>query len=182
MGEIEIRPPLDEAEMRQLWHLNHEVFSEELRQHEIHNDGLLIDKFHAKNVYFAGWDHGEAVGMICAHWKEPFSAVERFGDVMRQAIVPGKTAELRLFALRPEYRKTSLAPRLGAAIFKKLDEKGFRLLIISGISEQKDFYEHIGFRAIGEPVQDGAALFYPMTADLPPILRRCARAVARCTK
>ena len=97
--------------MRQLWHLNHAVFSEELHQHEVHDDGLLIDKFHAKNLYFAGWDNGEAVGMICAHWKEPFSAVERFGDVMRRAMVPGVTAELRLFAVRPEYRKTPLAPR-----------------------------------------------------------------------
>ena len=145
MAEVEIRPPRDEAEMRQLWHLNHAVFSEELHQHEVHDDGLLIDKFHAKNLYFAGWDNGEAVGMICAHWKEPFSAVERFGDVMRRAMVPGVTAELRLFAVRPEYRKTPLAPRLGATIFKKLDEMGFRLLIISGISEQKEFYEHIGF-------------------------------------
>ena len=182
MAEVEIRPPRDEAEMRQLWHLNHAVFSEELHQHEVHDDGLLIDKFHAKNLYFAGWDNGEAVGMICAHWKEPFSAVERFGDVMRRAMVPGVTAELRLFAVRPEYRKTPLAPRLGATIFKKLDEMGFRLLIISGISEQKEFYEHIGFRAVGDPVQDGEALFYPMVADLPLILRRCALAVARCTK
>ena len=93
MAEVEIRPPRDEAEMRQLWHLNHAVFSEELHQHEVHDDGLLIDKFHAKNLYFAGWDNGEAVGMICAHWKEPFSAVERFGDVMRRAIGPGVTAE-----------------------------------------------------------------------------------------
>lgn len=119
--------------------------------------------------------------MICAHWKEPFSAVERFGDVMRRAMVPGVTAELRLFAVRPEYRKTPLAPRLGATIFKKLDEMGFRLLIISGISEQKEFYD-ISVSAVGDPVQDGEALFYPMVADLPPILRRCALAVARCTK
>lgn len=41
-------------------------------------------------------------------------------------MVPGVTAELRLFAVRPEYRKTPLAPRLGATIFKKLDEMGFR--------------------------------------------------------
>ena len=102
--------------------------------------------------------------------------------VIRREMIPGHTAELRLFAIRPEYRKTPLAPRLGATIFKKLDEMGYRLLIISGISEQKDFYEHIGFRAVGGPVQDGEALFYPMVADLPPILRRCALAVARCTK
>ena len=121
MAEVEIRPPRDEAEMRQLWQLNHAVFSEELHQHEIHQDGLLIDKFHAKNLYYAGWDHGEAVGMICAHWKEPFSAVERFGEVIRREMIPGHTAELRLFAIRPEYRKTPLAPRLGA----KIVEEGF---------------------------------------------------------
>lgn len=182
MAEVEIRPPRDEAEIRQLWHLNHAVFSEELRQHDIHDDGLLVDKFHAKNLYFAGWDNGEAVGMICAHWKEPFSAVDRFGEVMRNKIIPGKTAEIRLFALRPEYRKTSLAPRLGTMMFKKLEEMEFSLLIISGISTQKGFYEHIGFGAIGEPVKDGDAYFYPMAADLALILRRCALAVARCTK
>ncbi|MDD3119457.1 MAG: GNAT family N-acetyltransferase [Victivallales bacterium] len=182
MTRIEIRPPGNEAEIWQLCRLNHAVFSEELRQHEIHDDGALVDKFHAKNLYFAGWVRGEAVGMICAHWQEPFSAVQHFGEVVRQALVPGKTAELRLFAIRPEYRKTLLAPRLGAAIFKHLDAMGFTTLIISGIAEQTKFYEHIGFRTIGAPILDGAIRLYPMVANLPAIMRHSARDVARCSE
>ncbi len=183
MAEVEIRPPQNEAEMRQLWQLNHKVFSEEMRQHELHDDGILVDKFHSKNLYYAAWDEeGKAVGMICAHWQEPFSAVDRFGDVMRAAIIPGKSAEVRLFAVSLEYRKLALAPRLGVIMFKKLEEMGHRLLLISGISDQKTFYEHIGFRAIGEAVKDGDASFYPMIADLSQVLRRCSLAVTRFTR
>ncbi len=177
---ITIRPPADEQEIRQLWALNHEIFSRELRQHEIHEDGCLVDKFHHKNYYIAAWNGQKAVGMVCAHAKPPFSAVEKFGEVMARAILPGKTAEIRLLAVRPEYRHTLLVPKMGARIFTYLAEQGIELLVISGVSSQKSFYEHVGFHAIGEPVQNGAAWFYPMTARLQDVLDWSSNIINRC--
>ncbi len=182
MQDIEIRPPADEQEIQQLWALNHEVFSQELRQHEIHGDGRLVDKFHHKNHYIAAWRGGEAVGMVCAHSEPPFSAVDKFGAVMSQAILPGATAEVRLLAVKPEYRHSLVVPKMGAEIFTYLAGFGIKLLVISGVAEQKRFYEHIGFRAIGEPVQNGAAWFYPMTAHLPAVLAWSHEIIARCRK
>lgn len=182
MKNIEIRPPANEQEIRLLWTLNHDIFSCELRQHEIHDDGCLVDKFHHKNHYIAAWNGKEAVGMVCAHFEPPFSAVEKFGEVMSRAIIPGITAEIRLLAVKPEYRHSLVVPKMGARIFTYLGEHGIKLVVISGVAAQKHFYEHIGFRAIGEPVQSGAAWFYPMIAKLPDVLSWSINIIARCQK
>ncbi len=182
MKNIIIRPPNNEREIEQLWTLNHDVFSRELRQHEIHDDGQLVDKFHHKNYYIAAWHGAEAVGMVCAHYEPPFSAVEKFGEIVSQVIIPGATAEVRLLAVKPEYRHSLIVPKMGAEIFTYLAGHGIELLVISGVSEQKIFYEHIGFRAIGEPVQNGAAWFYPMVADLSAVLAWSNNIIARCRK
>ncbi len=182
MNHLETRPPATEQEIRQLWALNHDVFSLELQQHEVHGDGCLVDKFHHKNYYIAAWNGTEAVGMVCAHFQPPFSAVEKFGAAINAAIIPGATAEIRLLAVKPAYRHSLVMPKMGARIFTYLAGHGITQLIISGVAEQKRFYERIGFRAIGEPVRNGGAWFYPMTASLPDVLAWSTNIIARCQK
>ena len=99
-----IKSPESDAEIHRMWRLNHAVFAEEYPQHPASADGCLIDKFHDKNIYRIAWDGQDVLGMISAHWRPPFSAVAKFGGTVERHIVDGKTAEIRLLALRKEVR------------------------------------------------------------------------------
>lgn len=180
MDALDIRPPAGEAEQRELWLLNHRIFAGELQQHTLRPDGLLVDKFHHKNLYIGAWRRdGAAAGMICCHREEPFSAAGHFGEVITAQVIPGRTAEIRLLAVLPEHRKSTLTVRLGAAMFRLLARLDIERLIISGVAEQRDFYRHIGFREVGAAVLSGAAHFYPMVADLEELLARSETILAR---
>ncbi|MFA6661246.1 MAG: GNAT family N-acetyltransferase [Bacilli bacterium] len=109
--------------------------------------------------------------MICAHWQPPFSAVMKFGSWLQKHLPEGKTAEIRLFALRPEYRRGPLAIALAASLFAELEKSGLQMLVISGISVQQPFYQHIGFQVVGDPVSENGVTFFPMTGRLPDILK-----------
>ena len=112
MGELLVKVPESDEEFQAMWQLNYEVFAGELGQHPRHPDGLLVDKFHHKNRYRIAWDGSVAAGMICAHSEPPFSAEMRFGQVIASRIRKGRTAEIRLFTVRKEYRFTTLPARL----------------------------------------------------------------------
>ena len=167
-----IKSPENEAEVRGMWRLNHAVFAEEYPQHPTSADGYLVDKFHDKNIYRIAWDGQDVLGMISAHWRPPFSAVAKFGDIVERHIVDGKTAEIRLLALRKDVRGTSLAVQLAVSLIKELQSLGMEHLVISGISVQVDFYRHVGFEIVGEPVSENGIVFYPMIGRLNDILSR----------
>lgn len=157
--------PKTNEEFDAMWRLNHRTFSDELGQHAVHADGILIDKFHEKNIYRVAKAGAQIVGMVAAHTQAPFSVVSHFGSVMEREIVPGKTGEIRLLALEKNLRgKTDVALRLCSEILDELMLKGIEKIVITGIESQKSFYEKIGLRSVGESVRDGNAIFYPMIA------------------
>ena len=170
LSDYVIKEPENEVEMRSMWRLNHEVFAEEYPQHEPSADGCLIDKFHGKNIYRIAWDGEQVVGMISAHWQPPYSAVAKYGQTVERLILPGVTAEIRLFALKKPYRKTQLAIRLACAIMPELVKRGMKRILISGISVQRPFYEHLGLKVVGEPVTENGVVFYPMVGEIDDIL------------
>ena len=163
---IVIKIPETEQEFRSMWELNHEVFACEFAQHPRTADGLLIDKFHGKNIYRIAWDGERVLGMISAHWQPPFSAVQKFGEALEKQLLPGKTGEIRLFALRKEIRGGVSAIKLGVSIMKELMAQGMELVVISAISHQVELYRHIGFAVQGLPVTENGIDFYPMLGNL----------------
>ena len=167
-----IKSPESELEVRGMWRLNHAVFAEEYPQHPAEPDGCLIDKFHGKNIYRIAWDGQDVLGMISAHWRPPFSAVAKFGNTVERLLIDGKTAEIRLLALRKDMRGTSLAVQLAVSLMTELQRLGMELLVISGISVQVRFYRHVGFEIVGEPVSENGIVFYPMIGWLEEILSR----------
>ena len=167
-------------EYLEMWKLNCDVFCRELGQHAVPPEGYLVDRFHAygNSVYRIGWDGHRVCGMLSAHLAEPFSVVAHFGETMSCEIIPGKTAEIRLFAVRPEYRRTHLPARLAAALLPHLQLLGVEKILITAISSQQPLYHHLGFRPLGAPVQDGNALFYPMSAELKDVFNVCSKVLA----
>ncbi|MBR5838872.1 MAG: GNAT family N-acetyltransferase, partial [Victivallales bacterium] len=100
------------------------------------------------------------------------SAVAKFGNTVEQLLIDGKTAEIRLLALRKDMRGTSLAVQLAVSLMTELQRLGMELLVISGISVQVGFYRHVGFEVVGEPVSENGIVFYPMIGRLEEILSR----------
>ena len=167
-----IKQPETDAEIKEMWRLNHAVFAVELHQHEVQPDGFLVDKFHYKNIYrIAVDDQQQIAGMVCAHWEEPFSAVGHFGAPIAAKIIPDQTAEIRLFALRPDCRQTNLAIRLASAITSELARRNLKYLIISAVSSQKEFYEHLGLMVVGQPICDGETTLFPMFGEIDKIIK-----------
>lgn len=173
--EVEIFTPCSEDDFAALWRFNYGVFAAELKMRPANDESLLVDKFHYKNIYRAARCRttGEIVGMIAAHWQAPYSAAEHFGDYAVEPPKSGKLAEIRLFALAPNCRKTTVAARLGIEMLIELEKEQVSELVISGISVQKRLYERLGFKAIGEPITAGDTILYPMRAELATALGTC---------
>ena len=173
--EIEIHTPQCEAEFMAVWRFNYEVFAAELRMRPRTEEPWLADPFHYKNLYRVARHRitGRIVGLIAAHWQPPYSVAAHFGPEAAAPPAAGKLAEIRLFAVAPDYRKTTVAARLGIALLLDLESRQVTELVISGISVQKRFYERLGFRATGAPVAAGDTRLYPMRAELRTVLGRC---------
>ena len=180
-NKIKIINPSTPEEFEGVWHLNYEVFASELKMRPENEDKKLVDKFHHKNIYRAAYDRetDSFAGMISAHWQAPYSAAEHFGEAVCTPPPEGMLAEIRLYALLPEYRHTTTASQLAVPLLQELDRQGVSEVIISGISNLKPFYEHIGFHTAASPVPAGDTLLYPMRGKLKLILSRCRKALER---
>src|SRR5262249_21393962 len=65
---------------KQTHRLNYRTFVTEIPQHHDTGDGRLVDKFHAKNIYFIAMRRDRVVGMISLHDQPPFSVADRLPD------------------------------------------------------------------------------------------------------
>ena len=181
MDHIEIISPESAEEFQKLWQLNYQIFAAELKMRPETQTPFLVDKFHHKNIYRAArcTAEGAFIGMISAHHEAPYSAAEHFGAEIARPPAEGLLAEIRLFALLPGYRSTTLASRLAVPLLLELEKRGVSEVIISGISSRRRFYEHIGFQTMGEGAGSGETVLYPMRGKLQTILCCCQRALER---
>lgn len=163
---IVIKKPETPEEFHSMWQLNSDIFCRELGLREMPPEGILIDRFHNDNFYNIAWDGSQVVGMLCAHQNPPYSAVDHFGEVMEREIVPDHTAEIRLFALRPGVRGSRIAAKLSFALAHDLQERNITKVLISAVADQCRLYRHLGFQAIGDPINERGVLLYPMIADV----------------
>ena len=179
--KIRIITPATPEEFEKLWRLNYLIFARELKMRPDTSAEMIVDKFHHKNIYRAAMERetGNFIGMISAHHCAPYSAADHFGEAVARAPSEGKLAEIRLFALLPGHRSTTLAARLAVPLLQELDSRGVSEVIISGISNMKTFYEHLGFNTAGSPIEEGSTLLYPMRGRLPLILEHCRKALER---
>lgn len=170
MIEIQYKEAATAEEMEQIHCLNHEVFAEEIGQHPPTRDRRLIDKYHARNRYFIAVKASLLVGMISVHDGPEFSIESRLTDlsILRAMRAP---LEVRLLAIRPEFRMRSVLLGLLWEVWKYAVGHDYSHLLISGIVERVPMYEKLGFQAMGKPVPCGAAAFVPMRLGVthPPI-------------
>jgi hypothetical protein len=148
-----------EAELEQVFRLNHEVFAEEVRQHPSAPDRRLVDKFHRKNQYAIALLDGVVVGMIAFHDEPPYSVEQKLADT-GVLVGFGKLAEIRLLAIKPAHRNGLLLRGLFLEVYRLSQDAD--ALVISGLREEASIYRTLGFEALGPEVNSGEAWYIPM--------------------
>lgn len=151
-----------DGEFEQIFRLNHRTFVDEIPQHAGHDDGRLIDRFHAENRYVICKDHEEVVGMIALRGRRPFSLDAKLPDLDRYLPRNRSVCEIRLLAVRPGYRHSWVLPGLVRELARVCRESGHEYAVISGTTRQLRLYAHLGFEPFGPLVGKPGAYYQPM--------------------
>ena len=161
-----------DAELEQVFRLNHDVFAEEVGQYSAVPEGRLVDKFHDKNHYAIAMSEDRVVGMIVYHDQPPFSVEQKLADP--RALEPlGKLAEIRLLAIHPAHRNGMLLRGLFLEVYRL--SRDHDALVISGRREEALMYRTLGFEPLGPAVQSGQAWYIPMYVRPADLRQRAAR-------
>jgi hypothetical protein len=158
-----------QAELDQVFRLNHDVFAGELGQYEEQSERRLVDKFHCKNLYVIAMAEDRLVGMLSAHDQPPFSVAARLPDPAALDSW-GRLTEVRLLAIHPDHRSGMVLTGLLLHLYEYIRE--YDAVAISGYVEQATVYHKLGFHDLGPPVRSGEADYIPMAATVAELERR----------
>lgn len=149
-------------ELNQIHQLNYETFVEEIPQHEQNQERRLVDKFDKENIYVIAKDGEEVVGMIAVRTTRPFSLDQKLEDLDRYLPGDARPCEVRLLAVKKEYRNSLVFYQLVDVLVSYCLEGNFDMALISGTDRQIRLYKRIGFEPFGEMVGTEGAMFQPM--------------------
>ncbi len=164
--KIEFRIAATPDEFDIIRRMNNDVFASEIGQHEASPDGRLVDPFESRSQFLLAFDSGREAAMVCFHCQPPYSVERKLADPTILDSLPRPLYEIRLLAVGPTYRGSSVLTLLLVKLFDILRERRAKSIVISGITSQAQMYETLGFTPLGPPVQSGAAEFIPMMLDL----------------
>ena len=142
--------------------LNHRTFVEEIPQHRGNTGRRLVDRFHAENTYVVCMAASELVGMVAVRGQRPFSLDHKLAELDGYLPRGRRACEIRLLAVEPRYRKTSVFAGLVLRLVQLARARGFDLALISGTVRQLKLYRHLGFEPFGPRVGTPGAEYQPM--------------------
>ncbi len=184
-GTLVFKQADSEWEFEQIHRLNYRVFAEEIRQYSPDGSGVLVDRFHGKNVYFIALEAGQVIGMVAAHGSAPFSVESRLPEPGILGALGDRLLEVRLLSITSQSRMRMILVQLLWQLYCYARDHSYSHLVISGIADKAAMYERLGFRRLGPPVSCGAASFIPMALPLhspPECFVRQARAFSTRVK
>ncbi|WP_042474928.1 GNAT family N-acetyltransferase [Bacillus ndiopicus] len=169
-----------EKEFEEIATLNYETFVEEIPQHPANVERRLVDKFHADNTYLVVYKEQQLIGMLALRDKRPFSLDGKIGFVEQflEDEDCQKLCEVRLLAIKKQFRNGRVFFRLAQALANYLFERHYTACVISGTTREEKLYKQMGFRQFAEAVGTSEALFLPMVLtrqDSAPLRQRLRR-------
>lgn len=145
--------------------LIHDTYALELGQYAANEQGRITDRRHDTNVYIVAYLGAELAGMLSI----TLPSTDTFSTLKRLPLIPEgvqrnlhRTAEIRLLAVKPEYRGQGIFDQLMRAAIILCYSRGIDRVLISAIANRVSLYEFMGFQRLGEPVQEGTAVYLPM--------------------
>jgi aspartate aminotransferase-like enzyme/predicted N-acetyltransferase YhbS len=159
---VQYKVATESLEFEQIFQLAYDTFVEEIPQHQPNPDRRHVDRFHDENTYLIAMDGDEVVGMLAIRGDRPFSLDEKLGNVDPYLPAGRNVCELRLLAVRRDYRRGTVFRGLIDLLVTHGRARGFDLAIISGTLRQEKLYGHLGFVPFGRRVGTAEAPFQPM--------------------
>ena len=153
-------------EFEQIHRLNYQTFVEEIPQHQRNPGRKLIDKFHSENTYMICLQDDRLLGMVAARGQRPFSLDQKLADLDSYLPPCRSVCEVRLLAVQPAYRSGRIFQGLMTLLAQHCQRNGYDLAIISGATNQRKLYQHLGFVPFGPPVGTPEAPYQPMYRTL----------------
>ena len=164
--ELRFKIATEAGEFEQIHRLNHKTFAEEIPQHAVQPDGILIDKFHAENTYLIGLAGERLVGMTAVRDNRPFSLDQKLENLDHYLPPRRKICEIRLLAVEKEYRYSRVFYELMKFVAHYCRQRHYDLALISGTTRQQKLYHHFGFEPFGPLVGTPGVQFQPMYLTL----------------
>jgi aspartate aminotransferase-like enzyme len=163
-------------EFEQIHRLNYRTFVEEIPQHAVNAERRLVDKFHDENTYFIALQDETLIGMLTLRAVRPFSLDSKVEN-LDQYLPPAtpdrvqKICEIRLLAVEPAYRHTSVFANLFNFALATCLKQEFTLALVSATVLQEKLYANMGFTPFANLVGKPGAMYQPMYLILESALR-----------
>lgn len=153
-----------QREYEEIARLNYATFVEEIPQHTPNAERMLVDKFHHDNTYIVIYKEQELIGMLAFRDIRPFSIDDKIGRVENflPKDVCQKLCEIRLLAIKKQYRVGRVFLRLAQALYTYVVGEHYSACVISGITNQESLYRQIGFEQFADAVGTVDARYLPM--------------------
>jgi GNAT superfamily N-acetyltransferase len=116
------------------------------------------------------------VGMVCGRCRRPYSLDGKLPDLDRWLPAHRKAVEVRLLAVRREWRKTRVFRELMTCLARHFIAQGCDLALISGTVRELKLYRHLGFEPFGGRVGTADAMYQPMSLTLDSFRRNSGAA------
>lgn len=163
---IEVREARED-ELSEIFRLNHDTFARETGQYDLRPDGLLEDRFHGRNYYVIARKKDEIVGAVVGTVGEPFSLEAKLPDKScLDAVRHRSLGEVRLLAVKRDYRGCGLYPILVAALIRIFVERKSQSrddgLLIAAYENMAESYKKIGAEQIASAFEYQNKRFVPL--------------------
>jgi len=165
-GKLIFKTAETAAEFDQIHRLNYRTFAEEVQQYVPDGTGVLVDRFHDKNIYLIAVENGRVLGMVAAKRSTSISVEKRLPDSASLEALGGPLLEIRLLAVEPDSRHSMILGCLLWELYRHASKGGYSHAVISAITRNLEMYQRIGFQELGPAVGAGEASFVPMALSL----------------
>ena len=169
---FEFRLAESEEDFIKIHKLNYETFVKEIPQHTSNEEGILVDAFHEKNLYFMCLDYNNLVGMVAVNGNPPFSLEKKLDDLSKYLPTIDRICEIRLLSISKKYRKGMVIRGLLTVLGQYCLKKNYKIAIISGNVKQQRMYNKLGFVNFGQIVGTEEAKYQPMYLNLEDLANR----------
>lgn len=153
-------------EFEMIHDLNYRTFVEEIPQHPANRRRALIDAQHDENTYVICLAGEALAGMVALRGRRPFSLDRKLPDLDAHLPAGRRPCEIRLLAVEPAWRKTSVFLGLVLRLTEVARVRGYDLALISGTTRELRLYRHLGFQPFGPLVGAPGAQYQPMQLTL----------------
>lgn len=177
----------DTRDREEIYRLRHEVYADELHQHEANAAHTLVDALDAANLYLVAHTGGELAGFISlTPPSAPTFSVEKYIPLVELPFARQHDLfEARILTVRASHRGTLVATALMYAALRYVEANGGTRIIGIGRREVLPVYRKVGFTTLGREVRSGAVTFELMSATTeqlrarltPAWLTRAARGI-----